>query len=369
MKGPVQKITLKSGETRWRVEKEYRGLRLHLHCRTKDQAEKVLRDWMNSVDDRELGSVRMTLADLAGRWLEHKDLSISRNTYRDYSALVGKKILPALGHMELSELRPMVIQEFIDEVAAASPDQANKCLVILRQMFRQAIRWQLASRNPASEVNRVRIAKRDVQALTRSDALRLAQAADGREAAIITLALGCGLREGEIFALEWGDVDLRGPRVRVSKSLENRRTVKQTKTYQAREVVMPSWTVKAVRAWHRQQGKPAAGVMFPGRDGGHMDPEAWYRRNYKPLVDGLGIRATFHSLRHTYASLLIADGADPMFVSRSLGHSTIRTTVDHYGHLMHDGSEYRPMLDGLLRTRVHKNPTRPDNENEKGQGK
>lgn len=248
MKGPINKITLKNGNVRWRVEKEYRGLRLHLHCRTKDQAEKVLRDWMNSVDDRDLGAVRMTLDDLAGRWLEHKGLSVSRNTYRDYSALLDKKVLPALGHLELAELRPMMIQEFIDEVGAASPDQANKCLVVLRQMFRQAIRWQLTSRNPAAEVNRVRIAKREVRALTRSDALRLAQAADGREAAIITLALGCGLREGEVFALEWGDVDLGAGRVRVSKSLQDRRTVKQTKTYQTRDVIMPSWAARAVKA-------------------------------------------------------------------------------------------------------------------------
>ena len=320
--------------------------------RTLEQAKNRLKEWMEEVESGRLFLRRITLEELSREWLEHKRTRLASHTYQDYRAIVEQRIIPRLGHLEAAQIQPLYIQEFINEIGKTSPRTANKALTVLRQIFRYAVQWRYCTFNPASSVDRAAYKRPTIDVLNEEEAARLLAAAQGLDLAVISLALGCGLRKGEVFALQWGDIDWIRGLLTVSRSREAGDRIKETKTGRIRTVVLPDWVRDNLAAHYQEQGRPGPEAwVFPGESGGTMDPSNWHRRNFQALFRAAGVRrVTFHSLRHTYASLLLAQGVDPLYVSRQLGHSTITITMDTYGHLLPGGRDYRDKLNALFQS-------------------
>jgi integrase len=170
------------------------------------------------------------------------------------------------------------------------------------------------------------------------------------------LALDTGARRGELSALRWEAVDLDRATVtiRASRTLSGRTIVEgPTKTREVRTVDLDARTVAALRAWRAVQARDrlAAGEAWQGGTPGESgyvfvdelgDP---YRPDYLSSAfteaqSGLGLpRITFHALRHTSVSILIAAGVPITVVSHRVGHAQVSITLDVYGHLLpHDGA-------------------------------
>jgi integrase len=164
---------------------------------------------------------------------------------------------------------------------------------------------------------------------------------------VAVIALATGMRRGEIVALRWGDIDLDGGKVRVERSLEQSNAglaFKEPKTKAGRRVVsIPSSVVGELRNhWREQQERRLAlgigkagheDLVFPRWDGSPWPPDrlssTWART---VLVLKLP-KVTFHALRHTHVSQLIAAGLDVVTVSRRIGHSSPTVTLSVYAHL------------------------------------
>ena len=346
----IRKIILANGEIRYEILKSYKDHRIHERYRTLEQAKNRLKEWMEEVESGRLFLRRITLEELAGEWLEHKRTRLAAHTFRDYTYILRDKILPRLGHLEAAQIQPMVIQTFINEIERSAPRTANKTLTVLRQIYRYGIQWGYCAFNPAASVDRAAYKRPTVDVLNEEEAARLLAAAQGLDLAIISLALGCGLRKGEVFALRWGDVDWMRGILTVSRSRGMDGQIKETKTGRVRTVVLPDWVRDNLAAYYQDQGRPSPeNWLFPG-ERETMDPSNWHKK-FRDLLRAAGIRqVTFHSLRHTFASLLLAQGVDPLYVSRQLGHSTIVITMDTYGHLLPGGQDYRDKLNALFRS-------------------
>jgi integrase len=147
-----------------------------------------------------------------------------------------------------------------------------------------------------------------------------------------------GIRLGEAFGLQWQDVDLERREIRIARGISAGR-VETPKSGKARSVDL-SKALRDVLERHDAASKAAAlragkerqPWVFPSLDGTPLD-RANVEKAFKRALKGAGLPLHFtpHSLRHTYASLLLQDGVSPAYVQEQLGHSSIKLTVDTYG--------------------------------------
>jgi integrase len=154
------------------------------------------------------------------------------------------------------------------------------------------------------------------------------------------VALKTGMRHGELLALRWGDVDLEQAVVRVRSSYTGG-TLGTPKNRERRDVDLISDIVELLRGWRDNQGSSIDHLVFPGEHGhGFLSPTVVLRRHLYPAMAAAEIRRvgptqekrTFHSFRHTFAKRALESGAQITWLSRHLGHSSLKVTTDIYGH-------------------------------------
>jgi integrase len=219
---------------------------------------------------------------------------------------------------------------------------------VLRRALGQAQRWGMVTRNVATLVEPPKAVRPEVRALAPHEVHALLDAAKGdRFEAILTVAIAVGLRRGEALGLRWSDIDLDAAVVRVRRALVfvdgDLRFVDPKTKRSRRTIPLPSVSVQALREHRRRQAakRLVAGpdwtdqdLVFQSATGGPMDPNN-LGRHFRALCDRAGIgRVRLHDLRHTCASLLLAQNVHPRVVMEILGHSGIAITRDTYSHVL-----------------------------------
>jgi len=338
---------------RLRIRRSVKGV-------TKRQAEAELRRLIGEIEQGTyIAATKLTLGEYLQRWLEDSAAQRVRpKTLRDYRLLVERHIAPALGHIPLSALQPLHLQELytqalqdgrLDGKGGLSPRSVQILHTVLHSALKQAVRWQIISRNPADAVDVPRPRRPQITTLDSKGLERLLQAAQGhRDEALIRFAVLTGLRRGELLALAWDDVDLDKGLLRVRRGLiyvpGGSATVDTPKTRRSRrQVVLSKAAVSVLRQVRREQAQARLrlgagyhdhGLVFCNPDGSPMDPGAVTHR-FTKLVRAAGLEGLrFHDLRHTHASLLLAQGVHPKVVQERLGHETVSTTLDTYSHVI-----------------------------------
>lgn len=148
------------------------------------------------------------------------------------------------------------------------------------------------------------------------------------------------MRLGELLGLKWGDIDWNQKFIRVERSYK-RGLFDKTKTGKARRVDMSDQLAESLKALLTRRKKEAFkdGLGEPVPYIFHKDKKPMeqnhIRRVFKRVLVKAGIREMrLHDIRHTFASLLLSKGESPVYVKEQLGHSSIKMTVDVYGHLI-----------------------------------
>jgi integrase len=287
---------------------------------------------------------KLSLADYLHRWLEDAARSSVRPaTFELYQGLIRTHVNPRLGGVPVARLTPLHIQGLLTEMeqAGASPKLRLLTYGVLHRALGQAVAWGMIPRNPCDAVARPRAPRPAVRSLTAEQARALLQAARGdRLEALYVLAVTTGMRQGELCGLQWEDVDLQRGTVQVRHQLQEvsgRLALVEPKTARSRRlVVLPALAVMALlehRERMRAEGKPPDGFVFTAPEGGPLRKSNLRRRSFEPLLQRAGLpRIRFHDLRHTAASLLLAEGVHPKVVQEILGHSTVSMTLDTYSH-------------------------------------
>ena len=175
----------------------------------------------------------------------------------------------------------------------------------------------------------------------------------------VLLLARTGMRLGEALGLEWGDVDFNGRFAQVRRSIVERR-VETPKSGKSRRIDLSLHLTETLRVLrHRQRkvalqaGNPAPVRLFPG-----VDPDNFRKRDWQRLLEKAELRQVpIKALRHTFASLLIAQGESLAYVRDQLGHHSIQITVDHYGIWCRAGIEL-PLIASTTRRRNRTQPPR-----------
>ncbi len=298
-----------------------------------------------------------TLAAYAASWLKsYAAVECKPRTHELYESMLRVHILPTLGTSPLTDLKRDQIRDLLAAKAETGLKRGTlrNILAPLRELLNHAVEDGVMVANPAARIGR-RLARmqaheeqKRVEIFTEPDLAHLLATAEAQypEATdlIATLAW-TGLREGEAFGLQWPDVDFHNGFLEVRRTVAYRKQVLQVgspKSKKSRRVDLPTVLLAKLRERHDKAKEDAALMerafipwVFPNGVGLPRDASNFSNRLWYPLLEAAGLhRVPPHTLRHTYASLLIMRGENLVYIKEQLGHSSIQVTVDLYGHLI-----------------------------------
>jgi integrase len=356
-------------EARYTVQVEGVWKRRTVYGRTREDAGKRLREALTARDNGALPApARETVGTYLEGWLAGAEATVRPRTRDSYRQIVRTHLIPRLGRIAITKLGPQQVQRMYGDLleAGLSPKTIANVHGVLHRALQQAFRWRILPTNVADLVDPPRVPRREMKALSPDqarDVLRAAENANDPLEALYRLAISAGLRQGELLALRWPDVDLDRGAVRVVATLEQRRgqtpVLAQPKSDRSRrQVDLGPATVGALRAHKAEAIKDAlasgqtydrTGFVFSRPDGRPLSMsivgKSWTRLNALAGVP----QVRFHDLRHTAATLLLSRGVHPKVVSELLGHSTVAITLDVYSHVIPSMQrEAAQVMDDLL---------------------
>ena len=167
-------------------------------------------------------------------------------------------------------------------------------------------------------------------------------------AMVIRLTLATGLRRGEVFGLIWKNVDFSKNTIKINTNLQKGKLESPKTKYSIRTISVDTDTMQRLKDWKQQQFKYAESLgdlyhnklktVFTGAFGSTVQLDNFRKRIFNRMIAkaGLAESITFHSLRHTHATQLLAKGIDAKTVSKRLGHSSVAFTLQMYVHVLPD---------------------------------
>jgi len=344
--------------------------------RTRDEVAKKLTKALSDIQKGlPLAGERQTVAQFLQVWLDEvAKANVRPSTLASYTWLVKKHLMPGLGRFSLAKLSPQQLQTFLNDrlksgrqplprrrKADAKPETpkapANPALTprtvqhmhaTLRAALDQAEKWGLVARNVARLVDAPRVRRPEVQPLTPEQAKSLLAAVrDNRLEALYSVGVAMGLRQGEVLGLRWPDIDFEKGTLSVRSALQRvngKLQLVEVKTSRSRRTIrLPQVAVSALlrhRARQEQERQFAGerwhetGHVFTTTIGTPLEgPTVTHRFQLALKAAGLP-RFRFHDLRHTCATLLLAQGVAPRLIMEILGHSQIAVTMNLYAHVL-----------------------------------
>ncbi len=345
-----------------------RPVRRAFYGRTKAEAlakrEKAISDYHAGL--LVLGTDNPGVGEYLERWLATSaKASVNKKTFENYEWLAKRHLIPALGATKLRSLSPLQVQGLYQKKLDGGLSRRTVQLMhaVLRKALKQAVRLGLVARNVAEAVDAPNPERREMSPLTLEQVKAFLEAVrSDRFEALYVLAATTGMRRGEITGLRWQDVDLERGVARVSQQIVRTRgglTVTRPKGGRGRGVKLANVAVEALKG-HRERQEAErlmmgnlwreTGLVFTTTVGTPLDADNLVKRSFKPLLGRAGLpEIRFHDLRHTCATLYLAEGVNPKIVQEILGHANISVTMDTYSHVLPDmQGEAVAAIDGLF---------------------
>jgi integrase len=322
------------------------------------EADKLRGQWV----DPKRG--RTTVGELAERWYA-TTVTLKPKTREDYRSLLHNHVLPAFGDRAIASIDTLAVRGWLADLVSGglSPSRAKHAYYVLFAVLEAAIQAGALVRNPAAGVRVPRSHPREMHFLSAAEIERLAEAIVPPYGTLVRFAAYTGLRAGEIAALRVKRLDLLRGTVRVveaASEVGGRLISGPTKTHAERTVRLPRFLRDELAAYLADRPRDHDAFVFTAPKGGRLRHNNFYQRLFCPALARAGLpeQLRFHDLRHTCASLLIAQGAHPKAIQAHLGHSSIQVTMDRYGHLFPDALEHLADRLDAARTQVWTDPER-----------
>jgi integrase len=299
---------------------------------------------------------KITLAQFLDRWLEHMVSQISSKSHARYGELARKNIVPLLGSVVLTQLRPALISTAYskalthgrrDGTGGLSPQTVTHMHRVLKQALGQAVKWELLNRNPVDAVDPPRAVRAPMQTYDLDQTAELIEVMRPTRMLIPTLlAVLCGMRRGEVAAVRWKNVNLTAAQLAILESAEqvgSKVRYKVPKSGKGRTLALSASLVEELRAHRLRQAEELLKVgirltdntfVVAQADGTPLQPDTLTQDWFRKLADTSLPRIRFHDLRHAHATHMLSSGVHPKVASERLGHSKIGITLDLYSHVL-----------------------------------
>ena len=313
--------------------------------RTKKEAERLLAKRLHELNTGNLPEeTKLLFRDFAATWLDdYAKVSVKQSTFESYRDLLRLHLLPAFGDLQLNRISSSQIQALLANKISKeslSPKTVVNILVPLKEMFKHAVLWGLIRHDPTLAVRRPRVEQEEMDFFTPEEITVFLQHVRSQYYAFFLTAVLTGMRRGELLALQWGDIDWHSSQVCVRRSLYKGQFVSPKSANSTRRIIMSPSLKRRLEDHRLLSPQTQLDLVYCTELGQALDPDNRVKREFHPALERAGLRRIrFHDLRHTFASLLIANGEDIKFIQNQLGHASAMTTLDRYGHLFPGGQK------------------------------
>lgn len=325
--------------------------------RSKKEAEKDLPNILLQYQDGYKEPENVTFETYLKEWLRKKKQDSAYGTYAHYKSYTDNHIIPGLGHWKIKQLDSDLIESFIDEIKDKKGiSQTTKRHIYrtlsnaLSQGKKQGIKQGLMDGITAPRKD-----KKEIDYWTLDEMRRFTSMLKSKNHRFpIMLALATGMRYGEVMGLRWSRVNLENKTLSVTHQLKlevNEETgkkewvispkLKTSTSY--RTIQLDDDTIEMIKEHkkHQERNRLEVGPDYEEHDlvcatttGGPIKP-SYLRKVFNKTCEKANVkRISFHGLRHTHATLLLADGVHPKVVQERLGHKSIEVTLDTYSHVV-----------------------------------
>ena len=312
---------------------------------------------------------RVSMSEVFSEWEKHLLMRrqqglLKFSSLKSYRSVLHRHLDPAFGAYRSDRFTVDVVQAWERRCASTLGDKGqtarsfNHRLAVLRSV----VAWargpgqRYLAHDPLVGIKTLPIDKREPKFLEPYELAALLDATTGvRDQAMMFVLAFSGVRRGELFGLQWCDLDETSNRLHVQRAVYQG-TIGRPKTkHSERRVDLPQPIVARLLAYKKEYPPIKKGFLFRSDSGKHLDPDKWFLKVFQPTVQRAGlnveprasdeneedeasINITPHTLRHTYASLLIAQGENILYVKKQLGHANASITSDLYSHLFRETS-------------------------------
>lgn len=327
-----------------------------MYGKSRGEVKKRLADAKRTLDaGKPLGNARETFGSYLEGWMAALPAtSVKPSTVDYYCRYIRKHVMTSdlarkpLTQLEAVDLRHLYAEKRLSGLSATTVHHLH---AVIHVALTQAVDDGKLARNVAALVGRThrpKVARHEMATIADGDKPQrfIAAARGDRFEALLVVAIATGLRQGELRALRWKDVDLDGSQLSVTGSLGGPKrsdfAIGTPKNGKGRSVALGPIVVCVLRDHRRQQAEAQLllgaewqdrDLVFPNEFGDYLSTTT-IGRALRRVIERAGLpRIRFHDLRHTAATIMLSNGVHPKIVSEMLGHSTIAITLDLYSHV------------------------------------
>ncbi|MBM32398.1 MAG: hypothetical protein CL764_06035 [Chloroflexi bacterium] len=287
-----------------------------------------------------------SIAELTDKFLKIKAKSTSSKTLDGYTNTINIHVLPFLKNVKVTKLNVDRLNDYVDELlnGGRTPATVNRTLKILNQAMTLAMKLSWISENPVTYIDRVKHEKNEINPFSKDELnLFLDNAVDDPFYALWLLKSMSGMRLGELQALTWDDINFETGVIDINKSYDDKHGLGTPKSKSSRRKITINFDcLKALREHQSKQlelqlslGRywENLNLVFPSSTGSYSHKSNLRNRSFNVILKKSGLTdRTPHTLRHTFASLMLMSGTPILKVSRYLGHQDITVTSRTYVH-------------------------------------
>ena len=353
--GSVRRVIHKSGKKVWQARwRDPAGEQRSRNFNHKVEASRYL----TSVEGRKLVGEyvdpRLSRARF-GQWAKKVEAGwVNRrpSTRARDQSVMQSLILPEFGNVPVGAIRPVDVQQWVAELSSEgyAPTTVRKAYELVARVFDDAVLSGLLTHSPCLGIKLPRVERTEMRFLSPDEITGLANTIDGRFSPLVLTAAYTGCRFGELTALDLTNYEPLRRTIRIERTASEVRgkvRIGEPKTKAARRSIsIPPWLVEVISSHIATSASRDSGLVFTAPEGGFLHRSSFRIRYWLPAVDASVERPMrFHDLRHSHVAMLIKQGTHPAVIAARLGHSSVRTVLDVYGHL-YEGLD-RDAADGL----------------------
>lgn len=272
------------------------------------------------------------LTTLLNQYIKSKERTLAASTLREYRSSIEYHLRPFFGGKYIHEIHTSEIRDWIATLDISNK-RINNILVPLRGVFRDAFMDGRIDKNPMDRIKNLSVQHEEPNPLVPDQIVALLHSTEGQVRNLFQFAVWTGLRTSELISLEWSDIDWEKMVVRVQRA-RVRNQIKVTKTKAGkREVMLFDYAKQALISQKQFTAQYGKEVFHNPQTGKRWNDDAQIRNTaWKPALKRAGIEyRNPYQTRHTYASMMLSAGEEPLWVAQQMGHKDWAMIRKHYG--------------------------------------
>jgi integrase len=323
--------------------------------KTKKGADLKLTELVGEVNNGTYREIeKITFSKFVGLWLSSYAKSRCKpSTYKSYENIIYKHLIPVMGDYYLTELTTGRLQMYVAmRLKKVKPKTVINELVVIKRMFKHAVLWGYLKINYAEYVERPRVEKEEMKILTPEKINILLENITPKYKLFFLTAILTGMRRGELVGLQWKDIDWENSQIHVKRAFcsVSKDFISPKSRASVRRIDISPRLVRELKRYRLSCPQSNYDLVFCTSKGTPIDANSLVRRKYLPALKRAGLgHVRFHDLRHTNVAFRIEQGQNIKYIQSQVGHASIQTTLDRYGHLINDvNTDQAEKLDEIL---------------------